>query len=42
VVWHVFLVNGVTLCALMAVFHLAMMVRLLVRNSASGPIGAAS
>jgi hypothetical protein len=42
VVWHVFLVNGVTLCALMAVFHLAMMLWLLVRNSAPGPVGAAS
>jgi hypothetical protein len=42
VVWHVFLVNSATLCTLMAVFHLATMVRLLVRNVAPGPVGAAS
>jgi hypothetical protein len=42
VVGHIFLINAVTLCAVMAVYHLAMMVLHLVRSDASGPVGAAS
>jgi hypothetical protein len=42
VVWHVFLDNAVTLCSLMAAYHLAMMLRLMVRSDTSGPVGAAS
>ena len=35
VVGHVFLINAVTLCGLMAVYHLAMILGLLTRNGAS-------
>jgi len=40
VVWHVFLVNAVSLCALMAVYQLVMAVGFLTRHNPSTPLGA--
>jgi hypothetical protein len=40
VIGHVFLINAVTLCCLMAAYHLAMLVGQLSRHHASVPIGA--